>query len=1005
MLASSLAWIPNVIGLTITNEPLSSGTEMAPYGAILEAGQNPALVEVTSDPSGAAIYLDFQATAKVTPAILDVGEIGTWDQLGNRMASHVITLKKAGRPHPVPQVAPAREAERVGVHFDMTASASGSLSIATTPAGATVFVDYADASAGISPVVVGNLAPGSHVILLKKTGYLQPRPIVAWVQEGFTNAVSVPLMTNTAPARLMVDARSVPPGATVYVDYLPATNVTDVVVDWMDPASHAGSGWQSGSHTIMLRKSGYLPLAPRYVTDRTNEMQAILVPMTLASSSISILTDRTTIQVPEGGTASFQVKLSSSPTGVTVVAVARTSGDTNITVSGGSSRTFTTANWDSYQTVTLAASEDNSDNANGTAVIACMGIGLHNATVAAAEIDDDYALAVTAANGTVDKSPNKALYDKGSTVSLTASASTGYHFTGWTGDVTGTNNPVSVTMNRAKSATAHFVLNVITVRTDRATVSVPEGGSANFQVKLSAQPTGNTVVTVARASGDSDITVSGGASLTFSTANWGSYQTVTLAAAEDNGENLNGSAAITCSASGATAALVNAVEADDDFTLAVTSLYGDVSPNPDATYYDNGTVVILTATANSYCSFKNWTGDLAGTNNPASLTMNGNKSVTANYNLVLPGVLPPRAIGKKSFTARWKWVEDASPEGEFSVALNAAFTQFAPGYETRYVNNVTDCLVTNLISNRDYWYRIRRFLPDGDVSPWSSSMKVRTGKRMPVFKKLLSDVPVSKGISQQFSLSALASGGGTLTVKSSNANAVKAVVSEGVVTLQYLWKETTPAKVTLTLTHPATGYKQTYGATLSRASGSVAVVGRSSLTNAGIYVAQEVTLENRTSRMVYGIRLRALGLDQAAWLINRTGLDPVSGAAIREIPCVLPADSQMVMRVVYNAAYKKQAKTRPVTYGAWAIMTPVNGAPPVNTEMTITRQEPYDGLWLLGMPADRNRLYKVYQSDDDGANWTLNVPTIRATANYLMWLDTDEGAPANRLYRVVDSGI
>ena len=41
----------------------------------LASGQNPALVEVTSDPSGATVFLDFQATGEVTPVVLNVGEI------------------------------------------------------------------------------------------------------------------------------------------------------------------------------------------------------------------------------------------------------------------------------------------------------------------------------------------------------------------------------------------------------------------------------------------------------------------------------------------------------------------------------------------------------------------------------------------------------------------------------------------------------------------------------------------------------------------------------------------------------------------------------------------------------------------------------------------------------------------------------------------------------------------------------------------------------------------
>ena len=242
----------------------------------LEFGQSPALVEVTSDPSGATIYLDYQATTHITPSVLDVGETGNLDWAGYRIASHVIAVKKAGRPRPVPQAAGAIEAETVNVHFDMTSSASGSVSIATTPEGASVYVDYANSAEGLSPITIGNLAPGSHVILLKKAGSLQPRPIVAWAQEGITNEVVVPMTADTAPDRLIADVHSVPPGATIYVDYLPTTNVTDAVVDWMDPASHTGSGWHSATHTIMLRKAGFRPMAPRYVPDLTNETQTLM---------------------------------------------------------------------------------------------------------------------------------------------------------------------------------------------------------------------------------------------------------------------------------------------------------------------------------------------------------------------------------------------------------------------------------------------------------------------------------------------------------------------------------------------------------------------------------------------------------------------------------------------------------------------------------------------------------------------------------------------------------
>ena len=70
-------------------------------------------------------------------------------------------------------------------------------------------------------------------------------------------------------------------------------------------------------------------------------------------------------------------------------------------------------------------------------------------------------------------------------------------------------------------------------------------------------------------------------------------------------------------------------------TLAVTispsGAAGSVSKNPNKTSYANGEMVTLTATPNAGYSFCNWTGDAAGSTNPITLTMNGNKTVTANF--------------------------------------------------------------------------------------------------------------------------------------------------------------------------------------------------------------------------------------------------------------------------------------------------------------------------------------------------------------------------------------
>ena len=64
------------------------------------------------------------------------------------------------------------------------------------------------------------------------------------------------------------------------------------------------------------------------------------------------------------------------------------SGDTDLSVSGGESLMFTTDNWNTPQTVTLAAADD-TDFANGSAVFDVTSTDLTTVSVTATEVDDD----------------------------------------------------------------------------------------------------------------------------------------------------------------------------------------------------------------------------------------------------------------------------------------------------------------------------------------------------------------------------------------------------------------------------------------------------------------------------------------------------------------------------------------------------------------------------------------------------------------------------------------
>jgi hypothetical protein len=67
-----------------------------------------------------------------------------------------------------------------------------------------------------------------------------------------------------------------------------------------------------------------------------------------------------------------------------------------------------------------------------------------------------------------------------------------------------------------------------------------------------------------------------------------------------------------------------------EYTLTITSDHGTVTPDPLPPYHD-GDMVELNATADAGWWFHDWSGDVISTDNPVTITMDSDKSVTANY--------------------------------------------------------------------------------------------------------------------------------------------------------------------------------------------------------------------------------------------------------------------------------------------------------------------------------------------------------------------------------------
>ena len=163
----------------------------------------------------------------------------------------------------------------------------------------------------------------------------------------------------------------------------------------------------------------------------------------------------------------FAVNLSSNPpTGGTTTGGGSFNSGASVSVTATPNVGYTFANWteglivvSSGSNYTFTISGNRTLVANFTAIVST------------------YTLNVTAVNGTVVKNPDQPTYNTGVSVQLTATANSGYTFTSWSGDATGSVNPLTVVMNSNKNITANFTLNAPVGPGD-----VVLGGAGNFEI-------------------------------------------------------------------------------------------------------------------------------------------------------------------------------------------------------------------------------------------------------------------------------------------------------------------------------------------------------------------------------------------------------------------------------------------------------------------------------------------------------------------------------------------
>lgn len=102
-----------------------------------------------------------------------------------------------------------------------------------------------------------------------------------------------------------------------------------------------------------------------------------------------------------------------------------------------------------------------------------------------------YSLAVSVASGEGTVSPASGNYAEGAQVEVTAIPATGWMFDRWSGDLTGTANTASVTMNAAKTIYAHFIEDTRVYHT--VTVTSTPGGAVIQEPPEQNLPEGSSI--------------------------------------------------------------------------------------------------------------------------------------------------------------------------------------------------------------------------------------------------------------------------------------------------------------------------------------------------------------------------------------------------------------------------------------------------------------------------------------------------------------------------------
>ena len=425
----------------------------------------------------------------------------------------------------------------------------------------------------------------------------------------------------------------------------------------------SGSSSNSGTFTLTAKRDLAVEESETVkVTGRTGLSNSSVAGTEVEEAEVSIRNtppgvelSPTSLTVEEGDSGIYTVVLDTQPTGT--VTITASSGDTTVATVTPPSLTFTASSWDTAQTVTVTGVED--DDANNETVAISHSVSGYGSVSTASNVtvtvnDDETAgVEVDPTTLTMTEGENNTYtveLDSQPSGNVTVTASSGdsgaasispatltFSTANWntaqTVTVTGVedddanNETVAISHSVRGYGSVSTASNVtVTVNDDETAgvslsatdLTVNEGGSGTYTVELESQPSGN--VTIVPSSDDSGASSISPATLTFSTANWNTAQTVTVTGVEDDdasNETVNISHSVSGYGSVSSASNVT-VTVNDDETAGVSLSATDLTVNEGG----SGTyTVVLDSRPSGPVTVTASSGDMAvATVTPATLT-------------------------------------------------------------------------------------------------------------------------------------------------------------------------------------------------------------------------------------------------------------------------------------------------------------------------------------------------------------------------------------------------